>query len=145
MPAHHRPQRWRLAEHDDPLEYVESRRDSEATWRNNCSSVAELSNKVVAALDEQVARGQIFKLIEQQAKVRFPDLVAASLEGVRKVKPNGTEMARVIFDCTHSIYVTWRTRIRDEERAPIASDIKTCIAGEVCDWKVYVCPHSRRK
>ena len=93
----------------------------------------------------RAARGQILKLIEQQAKVRFPDLVAASLEGVRKVKPNGTEMALVIFDCTRSIYVNWRTRIRDEERAPIASDIKTCIAGDVFDWKVYVCPCSPRK
>ena len=54
LPAHYRPQRWRLAEHGDPLEYVESRRHSGATWRNKCSSVAELSNKVVAALDEQL-------------------------------------------------------------------------------------------
>ena len=59
LPAHYRPQRWRLAEHGDPLEYVESRRHSGATWRNNCSSVAELSDKAVAAGEGSFPRSRV--------------------------------------------------------------------------------------
>ena len=42
----------------------------------------------------------------------------------RKEKPGGVITARVLFDGSNGIYVTRRTRIRDEERSPIASDIK---------------------
>ena len=33
-------------------------------------------------------------------------------------------MARVLFDGTHGLSVNSRTRIRDQERAPIAADLK---------------------
>ena len=35
--------------------------------------------------------------------------------------------ARVLFDGTHGINVNTRTRIRDQERAPIAADLKRAV------------------
>ena len=48
----------------------------------------------------------------------------ASLGANRKEKATGEVTARVLFDGTHGIDVNRRTRVRDQERGPIASDIK---------------------
>ena len=47
-----------------------------------------------------------------------------SLGAQRKEKPGGKITARVLFDGTHGLSVNSRTRIRDQERAPIAADLK---------------------
>ena len=66
----------------------------------------------------------MLKLTETAARVRFPDLVVASLRAIRKDKPGGVVTARVLFDSTNGIYVNRRTRTRDQERSPIAADLK---------------------
>ena len=43
---------------------------------------------------------------------------------MKKDKPGGVVTARVLFDGRNGIPVFWRTRILDQERAPVASDIK---------------------
>ena len=48
----------------------------------------------------------------------------ASLGAQRKEKLGGVVTARVLFDGTHGIAVNHRTRVRDQERSPIAADIK---------------------
>ena len=63
-------------------------------------------------------------MTEKEAKDRFPDLVIASLGAQRKEKPGGKVSARVLFDGTHGLCVNTRTRLRDQERAPIAADLK---------------------
>ena len=63
-------------------------------------------------------------LTENEAKDRFPDLVIASLGAQSKEKPGGKVSARVFFDGTHGLCVNTRTRLRDQERAPIAADLK---------------------
>ena len=73
---------------------------------------------------DQEARGQVLRLSEDVAKRQFPNLTVASLGANRKEKPGGVITARVLFDGTHGIAVNRRTRIRDQERAPIAADIK---------------------
>ena len=90
----------------------------------NYTSSQELSDKVVDVLEDQARRGQVLKLTEPEARARFPYFVVASLGANRKDKPNGTVTARVLFDGTHGISVNKRTRIRDQERAPIAADLK---------------------
>ena len=40
------------------------------------------------------------------------------------VKPGGKVSARVLFDGTHGLCVNSKTRLRDQERAPIAADLK---------------------
>ena len=53
-----------------------------------------------------------------------PGSVIASLGANRKDKPNGVVAARVLHDGTNGLAVNTRTRIRDQERSPIASDLK---------------------
>ena len=53
--------------------------------------------------------------------------MVASLGANRKDKPNGEVSARVLFDGTHGLSVNRRTRIRDQERAPTASDLKRAL------------------
>ena len=64
------------------------------------------------------------KLSEREARLRYPGLVVASLGAQRKEKPNGEISARVLFDGTNGIHVNKKTRVRDQERSPIASDVK---------------------
>ena len=116
--------KWRLPEQSNPLDHLEGDAGGESAWRRNYTSLQELSDKVVDVLEDQARRGQVLKLSEPEARARFPNLVVASLGANRKDKPNGTVTARVLFDGTHGISVNKRTRIRDQERAPIAADLK---------------------
>ena len=79
---------------------------------------------MLAVLDDQSTRGQALKLTEEEARARFPNLVVASLGANRKDKPDGTVSARVLFDGTNGVEVNKKTRIRDQERAPVAADLK---------------------
>ena len=63
-------------------------------------------------------------MTESEARSRYPDLVVASLGAQRKQKPGGKVTARVLFDGTHGLCVNSKTRLRDQERAPIAADLK---------------------
>ena len=75
-------------------------------------------------MHDQATRGQVLVLSETKAKERFPDFVTASLGAQRKDKPGGNITAHVLFDGTHGLSVNSRTRLRDQERAPIAADPK---------------------
>ena len=79
-------------------------------------------------MEDQTRRGQIIKLTEAGAKSHYPNLVVASLGANRKDKRSVEVSARVLFDGTHSLSVNTRTRIRDQERSPVASDLKRAFA-----------------
>ena len=64
------------------------------------------------------------KLPEAEARTRCCNLVIASLGANRKDKPNGEISARVLLDGTNGLQVNMRTRLRDQERSPIASTSK---------------------
>ena len=74
-------------------------------------------------MEDQASGGQVLKLAEQDARQRFPNFTIAPLGANRKDKPGGVVSARVLFDGTNFIAVNSRTRIRDQERAPIAADL----------------------
>ena len=125
LPALYAPKkRWRLAEQSDPVRYQEERVSGEQVWRRNYSTLVEFTDQVLEVMEDQAKRGQVLKLSEAEAKARFPNLVVASLGAQRKEKPGGIVTARVLFDGTHGIDVNTSTRIRDQERAPIAADLK---------------------
>ena len=63
-------------------------------------------------------------LSERKARIQYPDLVVAALGANKKEKPNGVISARVLCDGSNDIAVNRRTRIRDQERAPVAADLK---------------------
>ena len=116
--------RWRLPEQEDPLVHQEDRSAAEGAWNQNYRSVAGWNKEVLAVLDDQSTRGQVLKLTEEEARARFPNLVVASQGANRKDKPDGTVSACVLFDGTNGVEVNKRTRIRDQETAPIAADLK---------------------
>ena len=126
LPAlYKRKKKWRLASQADPRNYLEDEETgSEHTWRRNYASLDELSDKVIDVLEDQTRRDQIIKLTETDAKSQYPNLVVASLGANRKDKPSGEVSARVLFDGTHRLLVNTRRRIRDQERSPVASDLK---------------------
>ena len=82
-----------------------------------------MEDKVIAVLQDQAARGQVLKHSETEARELFPGLVVASLGAQRKEKPGGEVTARVLFDGTNGIFFK-RTKVRDQERSPIAADVK---------------------
>ena len=86
--------------------------------------MADLSDKVNEVLDVQASRGQILSYTEQQAKEPYPGLTIVSLGAIKEGKPNGVVSARVLFDGNNGIPVNKRIRLRDQERAPIAADLK---------------------
>ena len=85
--------------------------------------MAELAFKV-EVLDDHSLRGQAVKIPEEEARWRFSNLIGASLGVIRKDKFLGVVSVRVLFDEAHEITVNTRTRIRDQERAPTAFDLK---------------------
>ena len=80
---------------------------------------------------DQASRGQLLVLTEPEARRQFPDLVVASLGAQRNEKSGCDITARVLFDGTHGLCVNSRTRLRDQERAPIAADFKRTMREKV--------------
>ena len=125
QPALYRPKRvWKLAGQGNPGDYLEDEHDPETVWRSNYPTVSELSEKVEEVLEDQVRRGQFLKHTEEQAKRLYSRLIVASLGTNRKEKSDGTITARVLHDGSDGIPVNRRTRVRDQERCPMASDLK---------------------
>ena len=125
LPALYLPKKkWRLPQQMDPSDYVEPEADADTVWRQNYSTLAEHADKVIEVMEDQASRGQVLKLTTQEARQRFPNVTIASLGANRKDKPGGVVSARVLFDGTNGIAVNSRTRIRDQERAPVAADLK---------------------
>ena len=116
--------KWRLPSQVDPLDYLEYAPDKAGVWRNNYSTLREFETQVLDVMHDQASRGQVIIMTEPEAKTKYPNLVVASLGAQRKQKPGGKITARVLFDGTHGLCVNTKTRIRDQERAPIASDLK---------------------
>ena len=119
-----RKRKWKLPEQNSPASWQEDSACEGRCWRQNYSTLRHFENQVVQVLEDQATRGQVLKFGEQEARERFPGLVIASLGAQRKEKPNGKVSARVLFDGTNGILVNKRTRVRDQERSPIAADVK---------------------
>ena len=123
-----RKKKWRLTEQTDLLDYQEEKSSTEGIWRRNCSTLVEFTEQVLAVMEDQAERGQILKYTEQEARESYPNRVIAPLGVNRKDKPGGVVLAQVLFGGTHGISVNTRTRIRDQERAPIAADLKRAMS-----------------
>ena len=61
------------------MNFLLEEQQSENPWRENSASMAGLSDKVEAVLEDQVTRHQVIKLTEAEAVERLPGLVIASL------------------------------------------------------------------
>ena len=116
--------KWRLSDQADPLAWQEEQAAEQGVWRNNYSTLAEWSEECKKIVEDQAERGQVLKMSEEEARRRFPVLTVASQGAQRNEKPGGEVTARILFDGTHGIDVNTRIRIRDQERAPNAGDVK---------------------
>ena len=125
LPALFRPKRrWRLASQQDPLDYLEQSVNLGSVWRRNHASLATFEEQVLEVMHDQALRGELLVYSETEARRMYSDLVIASLGAQRNENPGGKITARVLFDGTHGSCVNTRTRLRDQERAPIAADLK---------------------
>ena len=113
--------RWRLP---DPVAWLEEQAAVQGVWRQNYSSLTEWSEECKNIMDDQVEREQVLRVGEVETRRRFPGLTVASPGAQRKEKSRGDVTARIPFDGTHGIDVKTRIRIRDQESAPIAADVK---------------------
>ena len=114
--------KWRMQEQREQQE-VDEQLAARGVWNTNYSSVHPLKHHVLDVLRDQAKRGQVLVLTQQAAKKRFPGLVVASMGAVKKEKDGGIS-ARVVFDGTNGTYVNSSTHLRDQERSPVAGDIK---------------------
>ena len=108
----------------NPLLHLEEVHTGEHAWRNNYPAVATLSAEVTEVPEDHAQSCQVLKLSEQEAKLKYPGLVVASLGANKKEKPAGVITARVLHDGTNGTSVNRRIQLRDQERSPIAPDIK---------------------
>ena len=114
--------KWRMQEQREQQE-VDEQLAARGVWNTNYSSVHPVKQQVLDVLRDQAKRGQVLVLSQQVAKKRFPGLVVASMGAVKKEK-DGVISARVVFDGTNGSYVNNSTHLRDQERSPVAGDIK---------------------
>ena len=109
--------RWPLTEQGDPRNYLEQV-NTVSMWRTNCASLDAFSDKVFAG----VGRPNYTWPSHQDDGTRGPSTLSRPCG--RFARCRGAVSARVLFDGTHGITVNTRTRIRDQERGPIAADLK---------------------
>ena len=130
LPALHRlKKKWRLAPQTNPRAYLEEEdHGGETAWRRNYATLRPLRKEVMDVLDDQARRSQLIRLPEVEAKARFPRLVIASLGANRKDRPNGEVSARVLHDGTDGLAGNTKTRLQDQERSPIFSDLKRAMS-----------------
>ena len=96
-------EKLRLPEQGNPDEHAEDRPDSAGVCRRNCASVA----------------GLVDKILEVKSY-----LVMAFLGAIKMRSPEASSQRGSFLDGTNGILVNRRTCTRDQERAPIAADLK---------------------
>ena len=145
LPALYRPKRrWRLPEQTDPrLVRVSGGGTIQRSprWKNRCWKSYMMKPR----------GGRSSYCRNWKPRKRYPSLVIASLGTNRKEKPCGQIKARVLFDGTNGLEVNKRTRVLDQERAPIAADLKRSVRAKAArgettsaqihpqDWRLLGC------
>ena len=76
-----RKKKWRLPRQTDPLDYTEENDMSESFWRQNDSSLEEYEEQVLDVMIDQAKCAQFLRLLEEEARRRFPGLAIASSTG----------------------------------------------------------------
>ena len=125
LPALYRPKRkWRLPDQSAPWS-IESRQDADGAWSSNDSSVAEMSDNVVAVLEDHTERGQILKLTTS-GHDSLSELKS------RIVQSDPREQTQRDNHSTSTLrWYPWDLMLH----SPWTSN---ATAGEVSDWRIYV-------
>ena len=115
--------KWRIPDQRQQVD-VDEELATQGVWNKNYATLSSFRAEVEDVLRDQASRGQVLILPEAEAKEKFPNLVVASLGAQKKEKPGGVVSARVLFDGTNGNFVNTSTHLRDQERAPVAADLK---------------------
>ena len=101
----------------------------EGAWFPNYASATDHLSEVTAVLEDQVARGQVLKLTEEEAVARYGgELQIAALGAVAKeTRPDGSTAIRIVHDGTHGVGVNPAIKVMDQVTLPMADDIKTVL------------------
>ena len=86
----------------------------------------------MSELSDEIGCGQVLRLTGPEARSQYPDLVVASVGANRKNKPDGVVTSHVLSDGSNGIAVNRRTRIRDQETAFVATDLKRVMREWLC-------------
>ena len=118
-----RKRKWRLAEQAEAEQHYGA--TTEGAWRENYKSVRVHSSLIEEQLAEHATRNLALRLKERAARARFPNLTVVSMGAVAKVpEPREAKDLRLVKDGTHGVSLNSRTKPRDQDRGPIASDVK---------------------
>ena len=88
---------------------------------DNYTSAEENAEDIVRQVREEVEKGTILKLSEEEAKKRFGGRLAVAALGAVP-KELGTSRVRLIHDGSYSVDVNRRIRVRDRMRFPLIDD-----------------------
>ena len=125
LPALFKPKKkFRLASQVDPLDYLEHAPDKEGIWRRNCSTLQAFEQQVLEVMYDQSSRGQNHRSEGEGGEGQVSELGDRFTRCITQGEARRKVSARVLFDGTHGLCVNSRKRVRDQERAPIAADLK---------------------
>ncbi len=121
-----RKRRWRLPGQADLDFDIEGERESLGDeWRDNYQSAVIHQKDILAQLVDASERNMALRLTPDEADYYFPNLTINSLGGVAKITESGeVASVRVVLDGTHGVVVNRAIRQRDQDRCPVAADVK---------------------
>ena len=85
-------------------------------------SAEEGKKDIWRQVDEEVAKGTIVRMTEDQAKERFGDRLAVAALGAVP-KKSGSDKVRLIHDGSYSVDVNGRIKVLDRMRFPLVDDV----------------------
>ncbi len=121
-----RKRRWRLEGQGDPsFDAVAERLQLGGAWRENYEAAIIHQHAILDQLQDAVDRGLALRLGVREAAQRFPDLTVNSLNAVAKLDDSGAvSSVRLVLDGTHGVVVNRAITQRDQDRCPVAGDVR---------------------
>ena len=95
--------------------------DLRQVWAENYSSAEECKEDIWRQVDEEVKKGTIVRLSEEEATKKFGERLAVAALGAVPKELN-SEKVRLIHDGSYSVDVNRRIKVRDRMRFPLIDD-----------------------
>ncbi len=121
-----RKRKWRLEGQADPnFDAVAERQALGDSWRDNYEAAIVHDKAILQQLEDAVARDMAIRLTVEEAAFHFPALTVNSLNAVAKLGETGSvSSVRLVLDGTHGVVVNKAIKQRDQDRCPVASDVR---------------------
>ncbi len=121
-----RKRKWRLEGQADPdFDVAAERQSLGSTWRDNYEAAIVHDKAILQQLEDAVRRDMAIRLTVEEASFHFPSLTVNSLNAVAKLDEAGSvSSVRLVLDGTHGVVVNRAIRQRDQDRCPVASDVR---------------------